>query len=58
MGLWVPAEMKERYWIVVRGGLMGRPSRTCWKDGAVLELPEIPGDHRGEGDRAEVSGAG
>jgi len=28
MGLWVPAEMKERYWIVVRGGLMGQAEQN------------------------------
>jgi len=28
MGLWVPAEMKERYWTVVRDGVMGKAEQT------------------------------
>jgi hypothetical protein len=28
LGLWVPAEMKERYWIVVRGVVMGQAEQT------------------------------
>jgi hypothetical protein len=28
MGLWVPSEMKERYWTVVRDGLMGQAEQT------------------------------
>lgn len=28
LGLWVPAEMKERYWTVVRGGVTGQAEQT------------------------------
>jgi hypothetical protein len=28
MGLWVPSEMKERYWTVVRGGVTGQAEQT------------------------------
>jgi len=28
MGLWVPSEMKERYWTVVRDGVMGQAEQT------------------------------
>ena len=56
MGLWVPSEMKERYWTVVRGGVTGQAEQTLLEATArYSNFRRFQVSTRREGDRAEVS---